>query len=502
MPTTNYYIPPELLKMLELPYGYSLLLKGEGGVGKSTLALELLVKSKGKNATYISTRVSPSQLFEHFPWIQKDVEESFTVLDATQAGTTMNNPLDEGEQLALKFMGMPDLLQSIVHMAEQASGQLFVVIDSWDAIQLMFEHLQAQKYADKPQMTENLNFMYNVFMSLVRQKNIKLILVAENASMMDYLVDGVVELRREFLPNTKMVRIAELKKFRGIRITNTSYLFSLEEGRFKAFFPWDVELVKDFRGSLVKLEYDEKTLHSIVESILLNQIPMQMGALSIDDMHKEFINIVIDGLARFQLKRNEMFTFTPPDNFDILMFKNKMLSYLEKEDIDPERYYKNIRIHLFDIASDQVRSERNVVDIPIPDKKLGDQEQVMQLLNLFAKKISSYGTEGNFKHSINIGYLLPFETKIKNLDIAANTFFSTFSKLFKIPNSIFIMATNSSDKFIQEIYKMANFCVDISFFQGTPLMNVISPHVPSLFGFLIPPDQEPQRKKLYIHSIV
>ena len=32
--TRDDYIPKELLKMLELPYGYSLLIKGEGGVGK------------------------------------------------------------------------------------------------------------------------------------------------------------------------------------------------------------------------------------------------------------------------------------------------------------------------------------------------------------------------------------------------------------------------------------------------------------------------------------
>nr|MDO8117613.1 gas vesicle protein GvpD [Candidatus Sigynarchaeota archaeon] len=296
MPEENPHIPKELTQMLDLPYGYSILLKGDGGVGKSTLAFELLVKSKGKNATYLSTRVAPSQLFEHFPWVDKSVQENIAVFDATQAGVTVANPMQD-EQLALKFAGMPDLLRSIVDIAGHANGQLLVCIDSWDAIQLMFEHLQAEKYADKPQMTESLNFMYNVFISMVRQKNIKLILVAENASNMDYLVDAIVDLRREFVMKERMIRVAEIKKSRGIRIDNTLYVFTLEEGRFKTFIPWDVNLVHSLKYTAANMVFEEKNLKNVLNTIFSRNASLQFGTIAISPNASWLFDLLIESIA-------------------------------------------------------------------------------------------------------------------------------------------------------------------------------------------------------------
>jgi KaiC/GvpD/RAD55 family RecA-like ATPase len=500
MTDENPYIPKELLQMLELPYGYSILLKGDGGVGKSTLALELLVKSKGKNATYLSTRVAPAQLFEHFPWVDKDVQENIAVFDATQAGVTVTNPLQD-EQLALKFAGMPDLLRSIVDMADHAKGGLLVCIDSWDAIQLMFEHLQAEKFADRPQMTESLNFMYNVFMSLVRQKNIKLILVAEDASKMDFLVDAIVELKREFVTKEKMVRVAEIKKSRGIRINNTAYVFTLEEGRFKTFMPWGVELVQSFKNTPVNVLFEERNLKNVFNAVFLGKAPLQFGTIALSPNASWLFDLWIENLARTQLYRNEMMTFTPPDTFDIPRFKAKMLAFLNDLKLDLGRFEKNIKIFTTEPIGDRVEG-KNVLQIPFGADAALDEPGVAAFVAKFAGMLNAWEKEGGFKHQINLGMIQPYESKIKDVGVAKKTLSGIMHKFSLLANATFIILTYLDDPFIQELQKVSSFFIETTFLHGTPITNVISPQIPSCYGFLMPPAEPASKKNLVLYPIV
>ena len=71
---TNYSfldILPELGEFVRND-SYSLLIKGRSGTGKTTLSLSILRSLKARNNFfYISTRSSPKQLFEHYPWLRK-----------------------------------------------------------------------------------------------------------------------------------------------------------------------------------------------------------------------------------------------------------------------------------------------------------------------------------------------------------------------------------------------------------------------------------------------
>ncbi len=500
MTDENPYIPEELLQMLELPYGYSILLKGDGGVGKSTLALELLVKSKGKNATYLSTRVAPSQLFEHFPWVDKDVQENIAVFDATQASVTVSNPLQD-EQLALKFAGMPDLLRSIVDMAEHAKGRLLVCIDSWDAIQLMFEHLQAEKYADRPQMTESLNFMYNVFMSMVRQKNIKLILVAENASKMDYLVDAIVDLRREFVTKEKMVRVAEIKKSRGVRINNTAYVFTLEEGRFKTFMPWGAEVVQSFKNSPVNVLYDDRNLKNVLDTVFSRKEKLQFGTIVLSANASWFFNLWIENLARTQLYRNEMMTFTPPNTFDIPGFKAKMLTFLNEQKLDPARYEKNIRIFTTEPV-DALIMGKNVLQIPFEADRSIDESSVAAFVEKFGGMLKAWVKEGSFKHQINLGIIQPYTSKFKDIDIAKVAIDNMIHSFSMLESATFIILSYMDDPHIEELRKASSFFIETTFLYGTPIMNITAPQIPSFYGLLLSPNEAIGRKDFLIYPIV
>ena len=68
-------IPLELREFMKNET-YSLLVKGRSGSGKTTLALSILHTLKEKNNFfYISTRSSPKQLFDHYPWLRKIIKE-------------------------------------------------------------------------------------------------------------------------------------------------------------------------------------------------------------------------------------------------------------------------------------------------------------------------------------------------------------------------------------------------------------------------------------------
>src|SRR6478609_8177935 len=68
-----HIIPNELMQFVHRDT-YSLLIKGYSGAGKTTLSLTLLRALKIKtNFFYISTRISPKQLFLYYPWLDKFV---------------------------------------------------------------------------------------------------------------------------------------------------------------------------------------------------------------------------------------------------------------------------------------------------------------------------------------------------------------------------------------------------------------------------------------------
>src|ERR687884_1532301 len=70
------HIPHELMQFVQRNT-YSLLIKGYAGTGKTTLSLTILRTLKIKsNFFYISTRISPKQLFLYYPWLGRFIGSS------------------------------------------------------------------------------------------------------------------------------------------------------------------------------------------------------------------------------------------------------------------------------------------------------------------------------------------------------------------------------------------------------------------------------------------
>jgi hypothetical protein len=352
-----------------------------------------------------------------------------------------------------------------------------------------------------PQMTESLNFMYNVFMSMVRQKNIKLILVAENASQMDYLVDAIVELRREFITKEKMIRVAEIKKSRGIRINNPAYVFTLEDGRFKMFMPWGVDLVQSFKNMPINIVFDEKNLKSVFDSIFSEKGPLQFGTIALTPNASWLFDLWIENFARTQLYRNELLTFTPPNTFDIRAFKAKMLAFLDEMKLETDRYEKNIKIFVTE-PQDENKTGKNVIQIPFGPSGFLDTAGANAFVEKFASILKVWEKEGGFKSTINLGVIEPYEVRMKDAGVARTAIFSLIHRFSLLANATFVLLTYIDDPFIHELQKVSSFFIEMSFVHGTPIMNIISPQIQSYYGLLMSPPKAPSKKNFVLYPIV
>jgi KaiC/GvpD/RAD55 family RecA-like ATPase len=214
-------MPDELMQFIK--HGtYSLLIKGFAGTGKTTLALTILrALENNNNFFYISTRISPKQLFEYYPWLNQFVEQpklpngDGRSTEGTVLSSFEDARLDEPESL---FERITNQLMDI--------ASPIIVIDSWDAI---------ASFMDKEARMNN----ERVLQTWRERAGAKLIFVSEHPAdtTLDFLVDGIVELKQNYYESAR-IREIHLLKLRGIRIARPSYIYTLENSIFRSFAPY------------------------------------------------------------------------------------------------------------------------------------------------------------------------------------------------------------------------------------------------------------------------
>jgi KaiC/GvpD/RAD55 family RecA-like ATPase len=212
-------MPEELMQFIQRDT-YSLLIKGYAGAGKTTLALTILRALGTKdNFFYISTRISPKELFSYYPWLSKFAEQSTRSEEGASEHALMptfeDARLDEPESL---FERITNQLMDI--------KSPIIIIDSWDAI---------ASFMDKEGRLNN----ERVLQTWRERAGAKLIFISEHPddTTLDFLVGGVVELRQRYHDNTRFREIV-LLKLRGVRIDRPSYIYTLEDSVFRSFEPY------------------------------------------------------------------------------------------------------------------------------------------------------------------------------------------------------------------------------------------------------------------------
>jgi GTPase SAR1 family protein len=277
-------IPVELLNFFRAPGGHSLLIKGDAGTGKTTLALQLIEELSDEQPDYyLSTRVSDEALYRQFPWLEEKAKRndilkagkafltktkapSFRGMEDYQHDSTLRVAKD-----LLKVLGKADSSSPMVVRSElmKLEGQIesgegddssampgeltedgmvldigvmlpemelaydmaeanlpnktLIVLDSIDALS---EHygISSQK------------IMNTLQKDLVEHSGTNIAYVMETAerNIYDYLGDGVVRLFN-VQKDGRRVRELIIEKLRGQMVMRWKYPFTLVDGRLRVF---------------------------------------------------------------------------------------------------------------------------------------------------------------------------------------------------------------------------------------------------------------------------
>lgn len=233
-------IPSELKEFMKNDT-YSLLVKGPSGSGKTTFSLTILNSLKAKNNFfYISTRASPKQIFEHYPWLRKFVEAPSRDIDSPEVGQNLSAfedaRLDEPESL---FERVTNQLMDVKNPV--------IIIDSWDSVASLMDR-EARLNNER------------VLQTWRERAKAKLIFTTEESveSSLENIVDGVVELNYE-LKDGLRTRSLFLKKLRGIPIKRSLYLFTLKDRIIRCFHSYDARDFKIINKDIISKEKESHT---------------------------------------------------------------------------------------------------------------------------------------------------------------------------------------------------------------------------------------------------
>src|ERR671914_2560708 len=210
-------IPEDLLQFIRRDT-YSLLVKGFAGTGKTTLALTILnVLGIKNNFFYISTRISPRQLYQYYPWLKDLIGQS------RPRGTGLAREHELMSSFEDARLDEPEsLFERITNQLMDIKSPI-IIIDSWEAI---------ASFMDREARLNN----ERVLQTWRERAGAKLIFVNEDPAdtSLDNLVDGVVRLDKVEKGYAR-IREISLLKLRGVRITKPSYLFTLDKCSFRSF---------------------------------------------------------------------------------------------------------------------------------------------------------------------------------------------------------------------------------------------------------------------------
>lgn len=240
--TATFRLPTELTEFLHRDPCRSMLIRGEAGTGKTTLALTLLTAFPGQRV-FVSNRVTLSELKQDHAWLNDaglhiEVIQGFQKQDRLRERARFLEKTstlidDRGDRDVVEELWLPDsVTEAYSRVPEGQRGM--VVIDSWEALVERYVGPPPAGGSPWPDRAE----IERMLIELMQRGHIQLVLVAERdaPSQLDYLVDGVVSCTT--LHNDgRLERWVQLKKLRGIRITHSSYPFSLDGARFQCIAP-------------------------------------------------------------------------------------------------------------------------------------------------------------------------------------------------------------------------------------------------------------------------
>ena len=240
---TGMRIPQEIFRFFSNPGGHSLILRGNAGAGKTTLALQVIEDLAAiEKSYYFPTRVSDESLFLQFPWL-KEKMDLFLQAKGDKAmgpgvkwqpreglcklkGLTPSRPSSGKDRMSVSIGKDVGEIESLYKMVESGLPErTLLVIDSLDAL--------AERNG-----IPCVKLITAIQKDLVEEYGANVLCILESPEqLLDYLGDGVVRIGMTE-HNGRRMREIEILKLRGCEIQQPKYLCTLKGGRMQSFGYW------------------------------------------------------------------------------------------------------------------------------------------------------------------------------------------------------------------------------------------------------------------------
>lgn len=234
--------PAELLRFFTQEQGQVLLVRGDPGAGKTLFAVQALdiLRQYGGDVLYVTTRVNTDTIYRNYLKKTTRLTPS-NVLDISQ--DPFDAEITPADQIGADRFD-PETFLEWLRAVSDVSDPFTAVFDSWELVE---QHLLSEAHQDDAPGPEEL---VTRMAKLARRHGFRIILITEEAEQtkLDYVVDGVVELRVGHSTGGRPERELLLEKLRGVRIANRTQPFTLSEETFRVFTPVDLPVSRGVAG--------------------------------------------------------------------------------------------------------------------------------------------------------------------------------------------------------------------------------------------------------------
>ncbi len=311
-----------VLKSME---GYTILLKGAPGTGKTTFAITLLERMcTGDNkGAYISTRIDPTALYKQFPGLEERIPVK-NIIDATQS------EFSEAPAQVL-YEDLTGFLRSVYSVVAEEDVTI-LILDSWDAVSFQIG-----------KGNQDIEKLETSMLDIARKTKTHLVLISEYAEerRLDYLVDAILRLEKEQIDD-RVVRRVFIDKMRGFQVPRNNYPFSLEGGKFSHFVTTASELGSG-RHRKINKELPQGHYSTGIEDMdmIIGGYPrgsFVLLELMDDSISQSYRSVLYHTISNFLLNDHGVM-YTPEDGFYSSSVKKFLLDYVSVEVLD-----KNLRM--------------------------------------------------------------------------------------------------------------------------------------------------------------
>lgn len=379
-------IPEELQSFISEKGGNSLIIKGDTGTGKTTLALHIMEKYYGlARSDYISKRVEDKKLFKQFPWLKEKIKQqdilgnarkllksfySDEIIDTVsmdevkktqtylsrrflksiyeekeefsfqkeelqklegkvERGEIIGDDEEMSESFKNEFVfeigkTLPEIDKAYEMVKRSLPKKSLIIIDSIEALS---DHYGIPKDKIVSALQKDLS----------DNGNTNLIFITENneTDKIDYIVDGIIELEKRYHKG-KVLREMNIEKLKGKQIQNSKYTFSLYDGNFRLI---ETKIPDDFtrmKKEPILVEKPDKisTGFENIDDVINGLEYPGSHIIEIDEkIPKEVLENIISALLSNSCILNRGTITLPPFGYNSSQVKRLLDGYVPEEKI-------------------------------------------------------------------------------------------------------------------------------------------------------------------------